>query len=174
MARVEKNKELSNYVDSYKFLMDGARTEIEIKAVDRYKTSSVFDAFMHREFRNGMKEYLSFLQLVVSQKVLEDLSRAIANNMKISQDELRKARKFPSKEGKPKVYVNDKARSHFLGGRMDEELVLSEKKESEDKEDDGQAPISKFIKGDLPPKGKDVGESSGQVAPSQNPDPLAF
>ncbi|KAL5750688.1 hypothetical protein ACOSP7_025291 [Xanthoceras sorbifolium] len=74
--------------------MEGAKVEMEIKAVDRYKNSPTFDSFMHWEFRNSMKECQSFLQPLADKKVLEDLYAAIANNMKISKVELTKSRKI--------------------------------------------------------------------------------
>ncbi|KAL5794515.1 hypothetical protein ACOSP7_003109 [Xanthoceras sorbifolium] len=96
---------------------------------------------------------------------------------------------IPSKEGDPKIYAIDKAGSHFLGGPVDkgpdldydyshlfskdeEDLVLSEKEESEDESDDDQAPFSKFMKGDISSNGVDVGESSNKVDSSQNRNPL--
>ncbi|KAL5798688.1 hypothetical protein ACOSQ2_003508 [Xanthoceras sorbifolium] len=42
---------------------------MEIRAVDRYKNSPAFNAFMHREFRNAMKEYQTFLQPLVDKKL---------------------------------------------------------------------------------------------------------
>ncbi|KAL5744087.1 hypothetical protein ACOSQ2_027203 [Xanthoceras sorbifolium] len=179
----EENKELNNKVDSYLVLIEGAKVEMEIEVVDCYKNSHIFDAFMHREFRNCMKDCQTFLQPLVDKNVLEDLGVDIANNMNIS--------KIPSQEGVPKIYANNKTGFHFLGGPMDEgpdpdfdysllfsedkdDLVLKENEELEDESDKDRASISKFMKGDLPPKGKDNGESSSQVAPSQNPDLQPF
>ncbi|KAL5819387.1 hypothetical protein ACOSQ4_023229 [Xanthoceras sorbifolium] len=144
LARIEKeNQELNNKVDSFKYLMDGAKIEMKIRAVDRYKSSLAFDAFMHWKFRNGMKECQSFLQPVADKKVL-----------------------VPSKEGDPKVYANDKAGSYILG-EGEEDLVLSEKEESDD-----QASIAKFRKGDFPSKGVDIIKSSNKMDSSRNPESL--
>ncbi|KAL5842284.1 hypothetical protein ACOSQ3_012887 [Xanthoceras sorbifolium] len=89
--------------------------------------------------------------------------------------------RFLSKEGDPKIYANDKAGSHFLRGPIDEgpdpdydysplfsvgeeDLILSEKKDSEDDEpNEDQIPLSKYVKASIPSTGTDVGQSSGQV-----------
>ncbi|KAL5861411.1 hypothetical protein ACOSQ4_002707 [Xanthoceras sorbifolium] len=53
---------------------------MEIKKVDRYKKSHTFDGFIHREFRNDLKECQSFLQGVADKETLVELDATIQNN----------------------------------------------------------------------------------------------
>ncbi|KAL5763239.1 hypothetical protein ACOSP7_019503 [Xanthoceras sorbifolium] len=108
-------------------MLEGAKIEMEIRAMDHYKDSLAFDAFMHRKFRNGLKECQSFLQDMVNKETLVKLDAAIQNNAKMREQTQRKLRKqwrahcrmkkltildmhleLPSKEGIPKLYENDK------------------------------------------------------------------
>ncbi|KAL5843089.1 hypothetical protein ACOSQ3_013692 [Xanthoceras sorbifolium] len=60
--------------------MDGAKVELEIQAMDQYKRSSAFDAFMYQEFANRMKESHSFLEGLVDLKPLENFDVAALKN----------------------------------------------------------------------------------------------
>ncbi|KAL5752519.1 hypothetical protein ACOSP7_022713 [Xanthoceras sorbifolium] len=152
--------------------MERAKIEMENRVVDLYKASPAFDAFMHREFRNNIKEYRYFLHQVASLEALEKMDRVMANN-----------------EGLPKIYANDKAGSNILGAKIDkgpdpdfdytplfsegkEDLILNGKEESEGESNEDQIPLSMIVR-QSSLKGKDIGQSFGHVDASQNPDPPA-
>ncbi|KAL5799438.1 hypothetical protein ACOSQ4_032322 [Xanthoceras sorbifolium] len=118
--------------------MKRAKIEMEIRAMDRYKASPTFDAFMHREFRNDINECRELIQSDVSPEVLHTIDLAIANNVNRSKVDLQHARKvwrahcwswkllvldmhieIPKQAGMPKAYGSEKSGSNILGSRVD-------------------------------------------------------
>ncbi|KAL5805731.1 hypothetical protein ACOSQ3_028637 [Xanthoceras sorbifolium] len=76
----EKVTELSGTVDAFRSNLEGVKTEIGIRAVDRYKASPAFDAFMHREFRNGIKECLNIVESNLDSEARKLMDFAIQSN----------------------------------------------------------------------------------------------
>ncbi|KAL5781290.1 hypothetical protein ACOSP7_006319 [Xanthoceras sorbifolium] len=66
--------------------MEGAKVELEIGAVDYYKRSLVFNAFMYLKFENGMKECESLLEGMVDKDSLAHLKVVIRKNQKQGEE----------------------------------------------------------------------------------------
>ncbi|KAL5760941.1 hypothetical protein ACOSQ2_019779 [Xanthoceras sorbifolium] len=78
---VEKQRqELLDVIDAYEVTMEGARIEMEIRSLDRYKRSPTFDGFMYHEYVNGIRESCAFLKDNVAQELLESIDKAILKN----------------------------------------------------------------------------------------------
>ncbi|KAL5764057.1 hypothetical protein ACOSQ2_016651 [Xanthoceras sorbifolium] len=88
------SQELLDKVEAYEVMVDGAKVLLKIRAVDRYKRSSTFDAFMYREFANEMKESQSFLKDTVDKNALADLDAAIRENEQDMEQTMKKRRKL--------------------------------------------------------------------------------
>ncbi|KAL5797145.1 hypothetical protein ACOSQ2_001965 [Xanthoceras sorbifolium] len=134
----EKIAELSGTVHAFRSNLEGMKTEIEIRSVDRYKTSPAFDAFMHREFKNGIQECRNIVESNLDSEAQKLMDLTIQSNASRALQSLRDSRKLwlahcrswglpvldmhmeiPNQSGLPKVYTAEKPGSSIFGLRID-------------------------------------------------------
>ncbi|KAL5840128.1 hypothetical protein ACOSQ4_012736 [Xanthoceras sorbifolium] len=90
----EKVTELSGTVDAFRSNLEGMKIEIEIRSVDRYKAFLTFDAFMYREFRNGIQEYRNIVESNLDSEARKLMDLAIQSNASRALQSLRDSRKL--------------------------------------------------------------------------------